>query len=230
MRSRSALAVCLLATLLLVDVAGGSVIVQNPGGSVFYPGTDGKQNLSIDGGKYKDYPAGVFDLEADFGDGEGWVPLETFCLEINQSLGASTSGRAYSDPVPLADADLGLTNEEVDYLEILWSNAFDQTLSDKTSAGAFQSIIWELTKDSDVDFLSGEFRMNTSKSFTNDVYQLANTWLGNIDSGTWYTSTPLYALQNSKYQDLLTPIHVPEPTTMILLAIGGLALACRRRQ
>ncbi len=233
MRLHALLLAAVLSVLLVADEATGSIIVRDPdGGSVFYPGTQGTIKAAIeeeDG--FSSLYTGMFEMEADYQDGNGFVPLLTYCMDVDQPLGQKKSGRTYSDLIPLADAGLALTPDEVDMLEILWANAFLTSMTGKKEAGAFQVILWELTRDDnpgDVDLLSGNFRLNANHGFTDDVYVTADQWVNYIVQGTWTDSAPLYVLHNAQYQDLIT--SVPEPVSLSLVALGGLVAVRSRRR
>ncbi len=214
---------CLVAMLLPADAAG-SIIVRDTDG-VFVSGTKGTIKAGVDGGGWKSILAGTFDLEADYGD--GYVPLLTYCIDLDQYLGARASGREY-ELEPLTTPGLGINEIEAELMETLWFNAFDLSMTDKVHAGAFQVILWELTRDDDLDLLAGDFRLNIGHGHTNNVYDLASDWLGYIEDDTWTLSMDLAALTSPSHQDLVT--HLPEPTTWAMLGVGGVLMLVRRRR
>ncbi len=176
----------------------------------------------------RNIPVGTLDLEADYGS--GWVPLLTYCFESNQGFSFGLNppdavGHNYG-LIPLAAA-AGVSAQDIEYIEILWSNAFAGSIVGQVEAAAFQYIVWELVEDTSIDLLADNLRLDTSHAHTSNVHTLASAWLDNIIDGTWTTRTTLYVLTSPTSQDILTTI--PEPATLAFLAAGSLLMIRRRR-
>lgn len=184
---------------------------------------------------------GAFSLQIQHEGSDEWESLITYCIEPTQGIQFGTNpddlvGLPYQTAA-LTDVD-GITDQEAVWIEVLYANAFDDTLTGpdtyttSVKASAFQTIIWELKQD-DTFQLTGfgpptnNFRLDTGWSFTADVVDLANQWFDNIQSGQWVERQPLVALTSDISQDLILP--VPEPASGLMLVLG-LGIACWRRR
>ncbi len=212
----------------------------SPGYYVTGTSSGGHSIGTVIGGSDVKLFGGMFDLEADYLDGNGWTPLRTYCIQPDmsnhiQTQPPDTIGLTF-EIVPLDSLD-GITSSEEDFLETLWANAFDMsamgaTTVEKTkNAHAFQVIVWELRQDDTIDFTgpagpTNRFRLDTSDPFTAEVVATATQWVDNITGGVWTQRVPLYGLYNEFSQDIVTT--VPEPSSALLLLVG-LALLRKRR-
>ena len=183
---------------------------------------------------------GAFSLEIQHEGSDEWESLITYCIEPVQGIQFGTNpddlvGLPH-ETAALTDLD-GITAQEAVWIEVLYANAFDDTLTGpdtyttSVKASAFQTIIWELKQD-DTFQLTGfdsnnNYRLDTSWQFTQDVVDLANQWFDNIQSGQWTDRQPLVALTSPISQDLILP--VPEPASGLMLVLG-LGIACWRRR
>lgn len=221
----------LTATSLAVPI----YVRDAPGGDgYFVPGTGGKVKAAHDGNRMRTISTGTLDLEMDFGS--GYVSMPTYCLQPHVTI---KFGQYPKDPVGLAyqqvaliDAGVGLTSHEISTLEVLWANAYELSMQDKVSAAAFQTIVWEMTRDDEFDLAAGDFYLKpqSEHAFNTKVQHMAEVWWTNIDEELWTDSVMLAAVSNDRSQDFLIP--VPEPMTMILLAVGALMALrpCDRRR
>ena len=219
-------------TITVRDAMGGENASGNPPG-YYMTGTGGRPRVTFDGANYTSTYTGLFDFEVDYGS--GWQDLQTYCLESTQDLGF---GVYEDDPAGLDGYTLvqlrdipEITNDEADYIEILWANAFEPTGVSQDEAASLQIVLWELFQDDGLDansLTTGTFQIDpTYSGLEVAVYAQAQTWVAALTSEppTWTASTPLHVLTHPTSQDLLTT--VPEPASFVLLVVG--LLSARRR-
>jgi hypothetical protein len=211
------------------DALGGESSTGSPGGK-YLDGTGILLRGTADGGPAGFFAAGTFDFEADFGD--GFDELLTYCLEplVDIAFGdapADSGGWKYAQT---AITDIGLSPLDIDFIQILWANAFDLSKSGHIEAGAFQSFIWEITQDGALAFNvdAGNYDMLLSLPETAASAALATEWFDKIVSGEWNSSTQLAALTDSLSQNLL--YQVPAPGSAALAAISLGLMSGRRRR
>jgi len=106
---------------------------------------------------------------------------------------------------------------------------------------AFQMAVWELTHDTDYDLKNGTPGTNfflvspVSNAQKQATIDLAQTWVtdvqaSGIDASYVSQKWKVHGLENSVAQDLVFAQMVPEPSSAVLLALGGLSLTLRRRR
>lgn len=208
------------------DAAGGESFGFTPG--LYAVPTASVLESSINGEAPVQVFTGTFAFEADYGT--GFVPLMTYCLDVEQTvqfqiIEKDTQGLTYK--LGPLDSLSALTATEVQQLQLLWANAFDDSMVSDVASAAFQAIIWELIGDDTLDLSSGAFALNVADPFSQDVLQAAQPWVDALVTNSWTQTVPLFVLSHPTSQDLLTTI--PEPTTASAIALLGLAVIRRRR-
>jgi len=205
--------------------------------------TDG--NITVWGGGFSNQAGkgGIYivDLGATTGAGDDVQRrdddrVNAFCMELPQP--PSSSWLDY-EVWPVSDASNPGThvpgNEvgaaKAAYLAELWGRHYGDATQTGSKAEAFSAAVWEIIYEDLPSTPSGwdvTSWNNTASSFkaSNADTTLANQWLHSLD-GTG-PMADLVALTNSSKQDFL--VEVPEPTSVALIGLGGLALLRRRRR
>lgn len=214
------------------DAVGGS---STPGvlDAFYLTGTQSSPSGTNFSSPLVNLPVGTFDFEIDpTGTGMSYAQFRTYCLEPTQALSfhdnpTDDQGAVYTTAA-LTTAAPTLTALEASRLEILWANAFADSMTSSVKAGAFQMIIWELVRDDNFDLTAGLTRLSTTNAQSIAITAQANAWWTLIVNGTWTDSTPLLALNSDFSQDLLLP--APAPGAGVLGLMGAAAFGSRRRR
>ena len=190
---------------------------------------------------------GTYILDKTSGTGAGtfWDngPVAGFCIELEEPAPVDISSYTY-DVIGVSDAYSSVLNESVgieksNYLSELWGRYYDPSwadgsydLSDHSAAGAFAAAVWEVVYE-DLPASSYGWDVTTDSApgisgFAVDGinHTVANAWLASLD-GTG-PMTDLAVFTNDGNQNYL--VAVPEPTTMLLLGVGGVLGAMRRKK
>lgn len=209
------------------DKVGGQNYNGSPNG-VFLAGTGGTVKLTFSGGTpNRDQPLGAYDFELN--EGNGWESLISYCIDPFQYLhiaGPNSNPGTKHTEVSL-HGYMDITDEEEELIEILWANAFDDSLTDKKKAAAFQVILWEAAIDDDMNLSNGTFQVK-NYSYSGQVLALANSWISNVLNDTWTERQELHVLSSPNTQDLLRP--VPAPGALGLAAVGLAGVRWVRRR
>ena len=204
--------------------AGPYTVSQQETGSPFgTPKWSERASVNLNG-KSMQVNAGMFRLHMDDGAGDAF-DLDAFCIELDKFLNL---------PGPYTAQSYTSTNAGA--VNALWSNAFGLVDGTQTAA-AFQFSLWEITHDTGLDLSSGNLVIDGADA----TDSLAQSWLTNIDTGSWTPSKSLEltAWQSESSQDQLSgkfdepsPEAVPVPAAgaMLLGVIVAGGIAARRRR
>jgi hypothetical protein len=196
------------------------------------------------GGEYgTDVAAGVYTLNktGDSGSGSAWHngSIAGFCVELNEAAPAHTTRYAVGMPDNMYNNYLSssLGADKANNLRELWGRYYDSSWSKggassaaNRNAAAFAAAVWEIVYENapksgsryDVTAdgtsgLGGFIALNVDAD-------LANRWLQSLDGRGPKADLRVFSAGGA--QNYL--VAVPEPTTMALLGLGGLALIRRR--
>jgi len=181
--------------------------------------------------------AGAYMLNktADTGIGNTWSNglLPAFCIELHEPVPKTTATYDVIAPDNNYNTYLGeaLGNEKANYLRELWSRYYDEAWSsggsytdrENDSAAAFATAVWEIiyedlpTSAADYDVTVDGTAGIGGFAATGIDTATANAWLQSLD-GTG-GKADLLVLTNAGGQNFL--VAVPEPTTLMLLGLGG---------
>lgn len=147
---------------------------------------------------------------------DGHETIKGWCVDLDHWAG---DGEATVEPLSfIQNGDLAA-----------WLHATYSGGTSSEQAAALASAIWEVTHENDglFDLTSGSF----SISGNDGVLAAGNAMLAGMPA-SWNAPAGYGVLHLESAQDFLvfSPEAVPEPGTMILLSMGGLAAFARRRR
>jgi hypothetical protein len=198
------------------------------------------------GGEYgTDVAAGVYKLNktGDSGSGSTWRngTVSGFCVELNEAAPTQTTRYSVDMPDNMAVSYTGETlgTTKANYLRELWSRYYDPSWSQSgassqanRSAAAFAAAVWEIVYE---NAPSSGSRWDVTADGTSGIggfialnvdAETANKWLQSLTGSG--AKTDLRVFTNNGGQNYL--VAVPEPTTIVLLGLGGLCSILRRRR
>lgn len=196
---------CLAAALLIPGIAAADVMTSNG------TGMGDTIHYRMDGSYWKNSFGGQLFITYQNTD------YTTYCVELTQPLG---TGQVTE--VPAEDV---LNNSGA--IHMLYEMYNDQ-VSSNVEAAALQVAIWELLYEDGTDFdaASGDFRAWTVDY---DIITTANSLLALVPDPTFFPENELIVLSSPCRQDvIISGPPVPEPGTMAMLALGGVALLRRK--
>lgn len=188
----------------------------------------------IDGSTTSVY-AGVYNLEKTSGTGEGklWTDglIGAFCAELGEPAPMVTTKYSVTS---LEDA-FG-TKKSV-YISELWGRYYDSSWAgdgpfnwqQDSEAAAFASALWEIIYEDSP--LKWDVKVDATwggTGFRTDFggATIANNYLSSLDGTGPMANLRVFSYAGS--QDYIA--QVPEPTTVVLLGLGGLGLLRRKRK
>ncbi|MDD5327684.1 MAG: PEP-CTERM sorting domain-containing protein [Phycisphaerae bacterium] len=166
------------------------------------------------------------------------VPDWGFCIELTQG-----PYNGWQDVIPLNEAPLpaqfGTPTQttKANYIRELWGRNFNPLWltggsANKQMAEAFSTAVWEIIYEPggpaawDVTSGLGFHAANIEQA------AIANLWLSQLDGDSAYFANNLVATSTLEGQDYLVQLSVistPEPATVGIMGLGGLALIRKRR-
>lgn len=149
---------------------------------------------------------------------KGFGDFMAFCVELTQSMKNKQSYYLWDNSYYGATVDAAV--------EKLFNFAFGD-VTNATKGAAFQVALWEIISDNNYDLSAGQFKVTGTSA---SVLSTAQYYLDNLASATTGAYKMIY-MDSETSQDLVTvaPVPVPAAGGMLLLGLGGLAAARRRK-
>jgi hypothetical protein len=206
--------------------------------SLTYQGTsvNNPQSATITASPVEPVNSGVYaygfnmDSDSDFlGSFLAW------CLDVGSRLAPRGTAQSYIiTETPFSNSFGPDIDQRARVQSVFDANFGDLNATNGVQAAGFQLALWDAVYDGNWDIGTGVFRASASP----DVVAKANFYLGaarDYDGGQAFAMTFLESnpgANPTKYQNLVTvsPVPIPAAGGMLLLALGGLGLAARRRR
>ena len=208
---------------------------------IFSTGNGANELISVWGGgidgSVEGVYAGIYNLYKTSGTGEGKIwpdgNIGAFCAELSESVPEMTS--KYS-VVSLKDT---FGTAKAGYISELWGRYYDPswtgdgpfTWQQDSKAAAFATALWEIIyEDLPGSSLKWDVKVDSTwggTGFRTDFggSTIANSYLHSLDGTGPMADLRVFSYSGS--QDYIA--QVPEPTTILLLGLGGLSLLRRKK-
>ena len=215
-----------LVLLCMAGIAGASIGTVTASNDGFF--TDGYINIA--GARNVTGYGGIYYLNKTAGTGDGALlpngRINSFCIDLFQD---SAGGSAPYDvwmpefaPIP----GVAMGTDRANKLRELWGNYFLIAAADPQKAEAFSACVWEIVFETDTVLTVSSGTGFSCSDLATGMPDLANGWLASLNGSGPLAN--LRAITSETYQDYL--VEVPEPATLSLLALGGLAMLRRRKK
>ena len=192
-----------------------------------------KQGTFYNGGYYayvngtrKGMWVGMINLKIrDVTAGSNWEALPTYCIQPDQYLRLPNTYHVDELSNVVADATS---------IKKLWAAKYWSTMptidepDTSLKAAAFQTMVWEFTKDGTFDLNSGDFRLDLNNQNTARVATLASQWYA--DMANWSDQASLAALVSPNSQNQLRALPVPGGPLLSMVGLGSGIFFHRRRR
>ncbi|MCK4871782.1 MAG: thioester domain-containing protein [Phycisphaerales bacterium] len=220
----------LLAAMLPSVASAQPVDVQYASGGAIVPGTatwDAGYYGYVNGEARKRFYVGMLNLERRQAGTRGpWQALPTYCIQPDQYLALPATYRVES----LADVVAS-----PDAIGLLWAAKYQDTVptddeaDTSMKAAAFQTMVWEFTKDGSFDLSSGDFALDLSHGHTSAIAALATSWFAQMSR--WTETASLAALTSDVSQNQLAVLPAPGSSTLGLAGLfTGMGVTFSRRR
>ncbi len=183
-------------------------------------------------------PAGAFGFRMTDVTSTGSVlgSFIAWCLDITHPLGTTGSHLYTITSAPFTNS-YGLDSAQMARVQSVFdANYAGLTVTDNTQAAGFQVALWNALYDKDDLAGTGVFSISNATSAYMAVIGQADVYLaaaaGFSGASVWNLAFLESAATDEVRQNLVTatPVPVPAAAGLLLLALGGLAAAGRRRR
>lgn len=164
--------------------------------------------------------------------------VSTFCMDLTQSAGTGILSLVplHTGPIPGA----GMGHDRASLLSNLYATSFAQAFSSNNNAAAFQTAVWEIVNEANLDLSqgtralagidtsSGDFKITNQSA----IRTLANSYIDSAFAAfkDGIAGFNLMAGVSPSRQDQIFIVSVPTPTAAGLGLLGLSGMASRRRR
>ncbi len=222
----SAATMSLAALVLLPSLASAQLYEMRYNGSAFVDGTRyASRYYAYVNGQRQRMAVGMLNLRLRDVDGGIWQGLPTYCIQPDQYLNL---------PNLYHVEELANVVQDADSIARLWDMKYESTLPRQDEsyrgleAAAFQTMVWEYTKDGDFDLSKGRFRLDLNHGSTAAVASLAASWYAEL--AAWTGKASLAALVSPNSQNELRVLPAPAGPLLSFVGLAGGVVVLRRRR